>query len=422
MEYFVSGLWIALEMVSIVVFCLAFLKYKQKSRNYLWCILTWIIICVFSFWKITKPFIAYISYPVIFLLLLHLFSGKWYMYLFLEILCVMFLMIADSAVAYGTCAFLKISLAELVWRKFTYAMFGTIGKLIVLLCAWMIYCFRNANGLKGIHGKWLLLTMLFPILSTLIVFLNYHNNSNSSDVSGSVFAISMVLMISNVGIVYLIHSLEKATNQEQEMVLLKQQIAHQKDNYDALENSYRVQRKSSHEFERHIQTLCDLLDQNAYGTASDYAHRLSRSRSRHVFAIKSNHTVIDVILNQKYQMAQDWNIKMQIQVNDLSQVDIQTDLLVVLLSNLLDNAIEACRNVDGRKEIYCKIVYSMGLYLSVRNTSRPVNICENEIIADAPIEHGYGIPAIKHVLEQVHAEYYFEYHDGWFCFATDIPE
>jgi sensor histidine kinase regulating citrate/malate metabolism len=48
------------------------------------------------------------------------------------------------------------------------------------------------------------------------------------------------------------------------------------------------------------------------------------------------------VLNQKYQQAQEHDIDVQMQVNDLSSVSIYTDHLVVLLSNLLDNAIEAC--------------------------------------------------------------------------------
>lgn len=422
MEYFISGLWIALELASIVMFFSAFLKYKQTSHMFHRVTFVWLIIYVANYFSLTQPFAPYITYTVIFFSVLHLFSGRWYIHLFLEIICVLFLLIVDSAIYYGASAILEISISELTWRKFTYASVGTLSKLIVLLCTWSVYRFRNSNGFKGVHGKWFLLTILFPIVSIIIVALNYSNNRDSDDVSVGVFLISVILAIANVGIVYLIHTLERTTIREQEMALLKQQMGHQKDNYAALENSYSMQRKSSHEFERHIQALCDLLDQNEYETAHDYAHRLKKSRTHRVFCIKSNHPVIDVILNQKYQMAKDREVKMQVQINDLSQVEVQTDLLVVLLSNLLDNAIEACQHVDVRKEICCSILYNDGLYISVRNTSQPVDISNNEVKSNKArdIEHGYGIPAIKYVLEQLKAEYFFEYDNGWFHFAADI--
>ena len=128
-------------------------------------------------------------------------------------------------------------------------------------------------------------------------------------------------------------------------------------------------------------------------------------------------------MNQKYQMARDSDINMQIKLNDLSQISFPTEDLVVLLSNLLDNAIEACQKVTGRKEILCDILCGDSLYISVRNTSLPVEITDGNIRSDkmSKLEHGYGIPAIKMILDQMQAEYTFACNDGWFQFVADIP-
>lgn len=115
---------------------------------------------------------------------------------------------------------------------------------------------------------------------------------------------------------------------------------------------------------------------------------------------------------------------MQVKVNDLSAVDIQTNELVVLLSNLLDNAIEACLKLPYNREIVCSIVKEDGIYISIRNTSAPVTILHGEIATtkqDAT-EHGYGLPAVKYILNQLNAEYTFAYQDGWFQFVAEIPE
>lgn len=215
----------------------------------------------------------------------------------------------------------------------------------------------------------------------------------------------------------------KAARSESEAKILKQQIALQAENYDALQQSYKLQRKATHEFERHLQTLGELLKQREYATAMDYISKLQANRTLRIYSVSSNHPVIDVILNQKHRLAKEQNIKMQVQVNDLSKVEIPTDTLVVLLSNLLDNAIEACNRTDGRKEIRCTILHGDGLYISVRNTSLPVQI-ENGAIATAKgsrVDHGYGIPAIRYVLNRLQAEYTFDYRSGWFQFVAEIP-
>ena len=113
---------------------------------------------------------------------------------------------------------------------------------------------------------------------------------------------------------------------------------------------------------------------------------------------------------------------MQIQVNDLSALNIPTDSLVVVLTNLLDNAIEACRRIDGYREIIGCILYNDGLYISIRNTSEEVRIVDGKIPtskADS-LSHGFGLMSVTYVLDKLGAEYTFFYEDGWFNFAVEI--
>ncbi|MGN0591627.1 MAG: ATP-binding protein [Christensenellales bacterium] len=139
-------------------------------------------------------------------------------------------------------------------------------------------------------------------------------------------------------------------------------------------------------------------------------------------SVSSNHPVIDVILNQKYQTARENEIKMQIQVNDLSALTIPTDSLVVVLTNLLDNAIEACRRVNGCREIFCSILYEDGLYISIRNTSEPVEIVEGKAptTKQNSLSHGFGLLSVTYVLDKLGAEYAFGYDEGWFRFAAEM--
>lgn len=205
--------------------------------------------------------------------------------------------------------------------------------------------------------------------------------------------------------------------------LLRQHMEMQRESMRALEQNYRLQRKSTHEFEHHMQVLRDLLEQDQVEASRDYLARLRKNRSIHVMSVNSKHPVIDVILNQKYQTAQENEIKMQIRVNDLSGVDMPADSLVVVLTNLLDNAIEACRRVDGYREIFCSILADEdGLYLSVRNTSMPVDIHDGRIAtskADS-LSHGFGLISVGYVLDELGAEYTFGYDEGWFHFAAEI--
>lgn len=424
MEYYVGLMWIGLELLITLLFQASFLKKKRKNKPTIFIsLLLWPMLLWVRNIPTLESISSILSFFIVFLLSYYIFDGKWYIHLFLQIIILLFISITDTTVSYGTSAFLHITLSDLVWMKSTYSFVGTIGKLFVLLCVWLLYRLKHVDGFSGIQGKWFALTIFFPVVSLVILALNYYNNFGSKDLSPQIVAISIILALANIGIIYLIHNLEQATLHEQEFVLLKQQMEHQQESYMALENSYRLQRKSSHDFERHLQTLYELLARNKFDTAKEYIAQLRRDRTLKIHCINTHHPVIDVILNQKYQMARECSINMQVQISDLSLVKIQTDALVVLFSNLLDNAIEACQKLPDHREIRCRILYQDNLYISISNTSPPVQI-ENDTLAtdkSQRIDHGYGIPAVKYVLDKLNAEYTFAYRKNWFQFVAEIP-
>ncbi len=215
---------------------------------------------------------------------------------------------------------------------------------------------------------------------------------------------------------------QQGASSDQDALLLRQHMELQRESMSALEQNYRLQRKSTHEFEHHLQVLRDLLAQGETESAREYLDRLKKNRAIHLMSVNSHHPVIDVILNQKHQTAQENGIKVQIRVNDLSAVKIPTDFLVVVLTNLLDNAIEACRRIDGYREIQCSILYEDGLYISIRNTSPPVEIVDGKIPTSKQdsLSHGFGLLSVSFVLDKLDAEYTFGYDEGWFHFATEI--
>lgn len=222
---------------------------------------------------------------------------------------------------------------------------------------------------------------------------------------------------------YLAAAARKRDSQELDLLFLRQRMELQTESIQALERNYRLQRKNTHEFEHHLQVLRDLLDRGETTAARDYLARLQGSRALHVISVNSRHPVIDVILDQKYQTAQENDIKMQIRVNDLSAVSIPTDSLVVVLTNLLDNAIEACRRIDGYREICCNVLYDEGLYLAIRNTSEKVESTNGQLLTSKPdaSNHGYGLGSVSYMLDTMEAEYTYGYEDGWFQFVAEIP-
>lgn len=424
MEYILSLLWGFLELLSFFLFNKAFLTQKRGGKiSTIVFICTWLLMCGYSNTDIDPMLKQIVSVGVWVAFSFILYDGSWPSRIALAIVAYIFHAITDTAMIYGTCALLHIRMSEFVWRKLFYSTVVTIGKLLDVFLAWVLVRLRHSNGLRGIRNRWFLLMLLFPAVSMIVLVTVFFDYQNSEDLPWKAVLLSAILGIANVGVLYLIHALEKAAMRDRESALLKQQMTLQAENFASLEKNYRAQRKATHEFERHIQALQDLLKSGEYQTAEEYLQQLAHNQTLRLFRVHANHPVVDVILNQKYQEAQEKEIRMHLQVNDLSQMKIQTDLLVVLLSNLLDNAIEACQKIPQPREIDCSILLDDCVYLSVRNTS-PVVTVQNGKIATSKAEkmdHGYGIPAIRYVLDHLGAEYTFAYQDGWFQAVAEIP-
>lgn len=305
---------------------------------------------------------------------------------------------------------------------------GIYGYIVYLLMAavllLVVYGENGESGESGLRGiGFLAVAFVIPFIIDN-AFLHFAANVEGFAyfwiiLAGKALPILLVCLIRRLSFIGIGHR-----EADSDALLLKQHMELQKESMNALEQNYRMQRKSTHEFEHHLQVLGDLLKQNETDAACDYLDKLKKNRSMHVMGVDSRHPVVDVILNQKYQMARESDVLVQVQVNDLSGIDIPSDSLVVVLTNLWDNAIEACRRIDGYREIFCSILYDEGLYISIRNTSNPVKITDGKIATSKQdsLSHGFGLMSVCYTLDSLGAEYSFDYSDGWFSFVAEIEK
>lgn len=424
MEYIISCVWISTELLCCMVFAGAFLERRNSWSAQIPIIISSFIFLFFCVYSIDNDAAKqFVSMGLIVVTTEIIYRGNVLIHFFLVLLCYLFISSIDTAFAYGTCFLLGINQETFIWSKWLYTAVISISKFISSFSLLLFFRFRKKNTSSKIDNRWLFLSILFPATSVVMFVILLFSNPLEQDDSVSIFSFSCILIISNVAILYVLDAIEKTASQEHEVQMLKRNIALQTENFRVLEGNYSIQRKAAHEFEHHIQAIQDLIDKEEYTTAREYLKRIHNSHKKHAINIRSHHPVFDVIINQKYQRAQDQGISMHIQVNDLSTVSIPADLLVVILSNLLDNAMEACLRLEAPREIICNIAEEDGLFISIRNTSPPVYIPETGVpeTTKESLGHGYGLNTVIYTLKQLEAEYTFAYEGGWFQFVAEIP-
>lgn len=352
-----------------------------------------------------------------------LYKEPWYMHLIVGFFGILILISCEMSVFYLVASCLGVSFRQLVPRTLLYAAIGSTSYGLSLLIAWATYQLRRKHTFRIVSTSYTLLTLLYPLISMIALLFLFLTSQDRAEASPMIFLFVVFVAAANGAILFLLNRMEKQNAQMQETALLHQQMAIQTDSIAALEKNYREQRRSVHDFQNQLQTIHDLLAQEEPAQALSYVEQLQGIQTNRIFAINSRHPTIDAVLNQKYQLAKEKGIDVQVQVNDLSSVTVPTDSLVVILSNLLDNAIEACCQISGKPEIQFTLLCEEQLFLSVRNTSREVLIRDGEIpTTKEPVRnHGYGLPNVKLLLGQLGAEYAMDYENGWFQFVTEIP-
>ncbi len=422
MEYVLTALWALIDDLALLLFLSAFLPVKRNRTQILCAYLLFTAAQIILLNALPGPLRPISSFIDLLLVSYYLFDGKLSAKLILCVNALLISAVMDGVAGYGTSAVLGLSIEEFTSRRGLFTFVVTLERLFTLLAAYLLKHFSSFQGVR-MRGQWLFLALAFPTLSTVFLCMLFFTAPDQPDLSVGAVILSIGLALANIGIQFAIFSLEKSTQKEREAALMRQQISLQSESITALEKSYRAQRQSVHDFRHHLQTLHTLLEGQQFSKAQEYLDTLQQTQTVRVFSVNSKNPVLDVVLNEKYQAAQEKNIAMQVQVNDLSAFPLPEDATVVLLSNLLDNAMEAAEKCAGTKEIACSLLLEDSFYLSVRNTSPKVTILNGYIPTTKAdrLNHGYGLATIRGILDQWHAEYTFKYSDGWFQFAAEVP-
>lgn len=196
----------------------------------------------------------------------------------------------------------------------------------------------------------------------------------------------------------------------------------QKQLLEELKKANQENRKLRHDLKHHFHSLEYMMDTDPK-KAKSYLHELSE----HVEAVKvltTKNQVLDYIINSKMVVCRTRGIAFTYEVqDDLKQM--QDFDLISLLSNALDNAIEAQEYVDN-KFISCKILDGKtATKILIENACDTVRLQKSEdtylTIKQNKGQHGIGMGRIKTIAESYHG-YMKVIVQGSFLLEISIPK
>ena len=116
-----------------------------------------------------------------------------------------------------------------------------------------------------------------------------------------------------------------------------------------VEEQYQRTRELWHDLKNHISLLNLFLQEGDYDKMADYLRIFGDDVDSLTLPVKSGNPVADALLADKAARAKKENIPMELSLCDLAELSLKPDEICSLLGNLLDNALEANREVaEGR--------------------------------------------------------------------------
>lgn len=271
------------------------------------------------------------------------------------------------------------------------------------------------------------------MLIMISIFGSLENVGNISETAGNSLIILSRAVFLLITIFLRQYSLRKNVNRVdvsnsdsyklRENEVLKQQAVGQIELYRTVSENFDRQRRKTHEYKNQMLCIETLAENGEYDKLKSYVKSITGNLNRELDMIDTNNKIVNAVLNAKYHEAVDNNILMVFKINDLSGINISDEDIVQVLSNLLDNAIEATRQCDINHRLIklkftCEDSHTI---LSVSNTYK----YEPQITDDGYMitrkeekqEHGFGLRNVMAVLDKYNARHVIRCERGEFFFA-----
>ena len=303
-----------------------------------------------------------------------------------------------------------------------------LGKMVLFLVVLLIrkYMGNDASDMMS-ETEWLRF-IVFPVFTICIIaaMISVPENITSQKQEKIYFVIAFGLAGMNIVVFYLIHDILEREAKIRENKGFRLQAKNQMSMYDSISENYEKQRKQAHEYRNQIECIDALVKREKYEELRKYIYQLRGNLGEEIDFIHTNHAIINAVLNTKYREMISKNIVFVFRINDLSKIQLSDEDIVVILSNLLNNAIEACEICQKKKVIRLKFVLEEEfLVLSVKNTYEHEIIYKGDQIQTSKKEdgeeHGIGIKNIKETVNKYGGRYTVKENGNEFCFSIIIP-
>ena len=348
--------------------------------------------------------------------------------IFVVMFCVAYYNVADMTFIIIYTELVGIDVSGFIADMYNYVSFNILVKLAELLGAIALYVWirRHSNAVYAGAGSWIR-TLIYPLASMIVGICLVKVVTDFPGTGVDVFICMLIVLFTDLMSIFLANYLERQQAEVHKSAILRASVKSELENVRAWQDAYSQQRKITHEFNNQLAVIKGMVEQGGKAQEIlDYIGQIQKLPYSSKRLVNTRRAVADVVINQKLSIASSKNIDFRVQLDDLSPVKLPDDALVVVLANVIDNAIEAADKVtdERKRKISLKIKVSDDVtFLSIENyTESPVVIKNNRVVTSKGdrVKHGYGLLNVSSIVAQYGGFYTLSYDEGQSLFAVSM--
>lgn len=195
-------------------------------------------------------------------------------------------------------------------------------------------------------------------------------------------------------------------------------------------------RQLKHDMKNHLMVLTAYLNDGEYEQAKEYISELLDKFSTMHSYIETGNVLLNHIINEKLSYAKSLGIVVKAEIENLAFARMNRMDFSALLSNMLDNAIEASekelcfwnegKNTEKANQLQVVIAAQRGYEtICVKNQISASVLAVNPELKSSKEEqeqHGFGVGKMKAIVKQYGGMVDFYEEDNFFCVKVFIPK
>lgn len=299
-----------------------------------------------------------------------------------------------------------------------------ITKILYFAVTQFILSFRKKEEYHFSHNEWIMILSAFMI--TLLIGISMYMITVGGKTTEYIYvAVTLLISCLDAVIFIFLRKMNRTSQIEKERDIMEIQLQRQQDEMQHLQQQYEEISILRHDFRNGIDCLCGMIEQGDCSGALAYAKRFKERKVNTILSqVQCSSTMLNAVVNAKFNDAQSKGIDTSLRLVVQIPHDLEFDLSI-MLSNLLDNAIEACEKNPSNAQILLTISEEAGYYrLVVRNTIAASVLKKNQELKTEKANkklHGWGLRSVTDLVSKRNGLIDFYEKEGMFYVDILLP-